>query len=333
MNDLFRQYYARLRRGGIVKSLLWGVAVGFLAAFVAALVTWMTYFDGFFLTIGVFVAVAAATALICYFRFFRPTAKDVARKVDSLGLEERMITMLELEKSDDYIALRQREDAQRSLQKLGMNKFKFGISLALVLVLSIGGVFALSMTTVTGLSDLGVIPSGAQLIDEAAGRNPRNYVDVVYSAMEGGYIYGESEQNLRKGEQSSTVIAVADDGYRFYRWTDGYPYPARTDVAPDEDITFTAWFLPMDADGAAEAPDSDEATDQPPEDGNSSGGSATPPDTGQSPPNYDYVYDWLTQYKDVLGDYYTEAMEQLATNGELSDDLRLFFETYFSTIS
>ena len=202
MNDLFRQYYARLRRGGIVKSLLWGVAVGFLAAFVAALVTWMTYFDGFFLTIGVFVAVAAATALICYFRFFRPTAKDVARKVDSLGLEERMITMLELEKSDDYIALRQREDAQRSLQKLGMNKFKFGISLALVLVLSIGGVFALSMTTVTGLSDLGVIPSGAQLIDEAAGRNPRNYVDVVYSAMEGGYIYGESEQNLRKGEQS-----------------------------------------------------------------------------------------------------------------------------------
>lgn len=150
MNDLFRQYYARLRRGGIVKSLLWGVAVGFLAAFVAALVTWMTYFDGFFLTIGVFVAVAAATALICYFRFFRPTAKDVARKVDSLGLEERMITMLELEKSDDYIALRQREDAQRSLQKLGMNKFKFGISLALVLVLSIGGVFALSMTTVTG---------------------------------------------------------------------------------------------------------------------------------------------------------------------------------------
>ena len=44
MNDLFRQYYARLRRGGIVKSLLWGVAVGFLAAFVAALVTWMTDF-------------------------------------------------------------------------------------------------------------------------------------------------------------------------------------------------------------------------------------------------------------------------------------------------
>lgn len=71
-NNLFRQYYVRLRREAIFKSLLWGAAIGFLAAFAAALVTWLTYFSArFFVTVGVFAVVMAAATLICYFCFFR----------------------------------------------------------------------------------------------------------------------------------------------------------------------------------------------------------------------------------------------------------------------
>ena len=331
-DDIFRQYYGRLRREAIIRSLLWGVAVGFLAAFIAAFVTWMTYFSaGFFVTLGVFFAVAGGVTPVAYLRFFRPTAKDVARRVDALGLEERTVTMLELRESSDYMALCQREDAQRALSGLGMAKFKFAVSLTLILLLSVGGVCAVGMATVTGLSDLGVLPSGAQLIDEARGRDPGNYVEIGYLAADGGYIYGEAEQRIRKGENTQTVIAVADDGYRFYRWTDGYPYPARSDSGSEE-IVYTALFLPVDDAASAPSVSGDEATDIPSEDGNASDSEPQEPSGGVEPPNYDYIIDWTQLYKEVFGDYYDAAMEQLSSSDGLSDLLRIFIETYFGTL-
>lgn len=328
--SVFRDYYSRLRREGLIKALLWGLAIGFFAAFIAAFATWMSYFKGFYLTVGILVGVTALCTVALYFLFFKPTAKDVARRVDKLGLEERLITMLELEKCEDYIALRQREDAKESLSRLGMTKFKFGVSLTLILLLAIGGILGLGMTTVTALSDFGVLPSGAQLIDEARGRNPANYIEICYEARSGGIIYGETEQLILKKETTSTVIAVADDGYRFYRWTDGYPYPARSDTGT-EDITYTAWFLPMDADGAEEKPEGDAATDQPREDGNDQD-EQEPSGGGGTPPNYDYLYDWTIHYREVFGDYYDEIIEELSQGGEISEELRRFIETYCNSI-
>lgn len=329
--SVFQKYYGKLRRGAIIKSLLWGLALGFIAAFIAGFATWMSYEKGFLITLGVFVAVTAAVTAFCYFVFFRPDSKAVARKVDSLGLEERMITMLELENSEDYIAMRQREDTKAALGKLGDKKFGIGVSLALIIVLSVSAVFGVSAATVTGLSDLGVIKSGAELIDEANGRDPRNYVTVSYTALSGGYIYGEEEQTIRKNGSAEPVLAVAEEGYRFYRWTDGYPYPLRTDTGLSESVTYTAWFLPVDADGAEEKPDGDESDDQPPEDGNDND-DENPPSPTTNPENYDYVLDWTIHYRDILGDYYDEAMKELAESGELSEELRKFIENYFNSL-
>lgn len=328
--SVFRNYDSRLRREGLIKALLRGLTIGFFAAFLAALCTWLSGTKGFFLTVGVFVGVTAIATVCLYLIVFKPTAKDVARRVDRLGLEERLITMLELEKSEDYIALRQRKDAKESLNKLGVKRFKFGVSAAVIVLLAVGGVFGIGMTTVTGLSDLGILPSGAQLIDEAWGRNPANYIEISYEAMSGGSIYGDTEQLILKNTSTDTVIAVAEDGYRFYRWTDGYPYPSRSDKAA-EDITYTAWFLRIDADGAEETPEGDSAVDQPPEDGNDQE-EQPPASGGGTPPNYNYMFDWSIHYQDVFGDYYEQAMEELAQNGELSEELRQFIETYFNGI-
>ena len=330
--SVFRQYYRRLKREAILKSLLWGLAFGLIAAFIVGFATWMSYFKGFFLTVGIFAGVTATVSVAGYFIFFKPTARDVARRIDALGLEERMITMLELEKDESYMAMRQREDAKKSLIDLGGAKLKFGISLTLTLLLSIGGFFGVAATTVTGLSDFGVIPSGAQLIDEAKGRSPKNYFEVNYVATNGGEIVGEAEQRIVKNGSTETVIAVATDGFRFYRWTDGYPYPARSDSGITENITFTAWFLPITADDEEESPDGDEATDQPSEDGNDQEDEETSSKPGSEPPNYDYVYAWTINYKDVFDDYYAELIELLAQDGELTEEERKFIETYLNTI-
>ncbi len=332
-DSLFQEYYARLRREGILKSLLWGAAIGALAAFAVGFAGWLAGFGGFFLTVGVFAAVTAGVALAAYFLFFRPNARAVARRVDALGLEERLITMLELKDSDDYIARRQREDAEAALEKFGLGRLGFALSMTLTVLLCVGGAFGLGMTAVNGLTDLGVIPSGAQLIAEAQGRNPANYIDVEYTAMTGGVIFGEAQQNIRKETgETQTVIAVPDDGYRFYRWTDGYPYPVRSDTGLTEDITFTAWFLPLDDDGAEEVPDGDEALDQPPEDGNAQEPSESQPSEGVNPENYDYVIDWTIKYRDLFDEYYEEAMEALAQDPDLTEEEKQFLETYFNAL-
>ena len=98
-----------------------------------------------------------------------------------------------------------------------------------------------------------------------------------------------------------------------------------------ESTTFTARFVRVDDDGAEEKPDGDESDDQPPEDGNDTD-EEKPPSPSTNPENYDYVIDWTINYRDVLGDYYEEAMRQLAESGELSDELRKFIESYFNSL-
>lgn len=332
MNEsLLKNYYEKLRRSAFIKSLLWGLAFGFSAAFIAGFITWFSYEKGFFITIAVFAAVTVAATLACYYAFFRPTAKDAARKVDSLGLEERMITMLELEGCEDYIAVRQREDAKAALEEFGEKKLGLGVSLALIIALSISAALGIAGTAVTGLSDLGVIRSGAEIVEEAQGKDPRNYVTIKYEATSGGNIAGNAEQTIRKNGSTETVVAVATEGFRFFCWTDGYAYPARSDERLTESETFTALFVQIGADGAEEKPAGDESDDQPPEDGNDAEEEENPP-SGSTHANYDYVVDWTIHYRDILGDYYDLAMKELSGGGEISEELRKFIENYFNSL-
>ena len=69
-------------------------------------------------------AVAAAVALLAYFVWLRPKNKEVLARIDSLGLQERMITMEELKLEETVIAKAQRQDAKEHLKKLGLEKLK-----------------------------------------------------------------------------------------------------------------------------------------------------------------------------------------------------------------
>lgn len=331
----FRKFYVRLRREAVIKSLLWGLVAGLGAMFIVAFATWFTDFKGLFLTIGIFVGVWAAVTVLLFFLRFKPTEEEVASRVDRLGLDERLITMLGLRGEETYIAVRQREDAHEKLKDVGVSGLKFTVSLSLILVLGIAGVFAFGMTTVTGLSDYGVLPTVSEMIGEAERQNPDNYIDVVYEAGKGGEIYGEANQTLMKHDSTTTVVAVAMDGYRFYMWTDGCTTPSRSDDDITEDTTFTARFLAMDKDEIDTRVEGDEPNDQPKEDGNDSGNGNQPgqgPQGGGEYIEYNYVIDGVTYYRGVFDDYYAAAMEEMSQNDEISDELREFLEAYFNSI-
>lgn len=68
-----------------------------------------------------------------------------------------------------------------------------------------------------------------------------NAIEVKYSATEGGYIEGITTQKIDKNSATSSVTAIANEGYVFIGWSDGYTEPTRSDTL-NENSSFTASF-------------------------------------------------------------------------------------------
>ena len=132
------------------------------------------------------------------------------------------------------------------------------------------------------------------------------------------------------GQEIDVCYCVHDDRTNFYYDDEvqvGYDlvqYPFTLDNARD---SFSGCSLDdLDGDG-----NSDVRLEFEPEDGNDTE-DENPPSPSTNPANYDYVVDWTIHYSDILGEYYEEAMKQLAESGELSEELRKFIESYFNSL-
>lgn len=112
--QLFSQHRKRLEREGWLKAALVSLVIGFAAMLIVAALTWAFEKNGLWYSLLALVVVAGGLTPLFYYRRFRPTDMQIARRVDQLGLEERMITMTELSGADDFMARRQRADAQEN---------------------------------------------------------------------------------------------------------------------------------------------------------------------------------------------------------------------------
>ena len=156
----FKDYNARLNKEAFVKSLICGLIIGFSVLLVSAIVFWLTAFNQTWLCAVIWAAATAGTTPIFYYKKFRPTVKEIAKRIDELGLEERMLTMAQFEGDNSYIAVRQREDAMHALSTVNAKLIKFVVSVPLIVTLAIVGISGTGMVTVAALSAAGVLDSG-----------------------------------------------------------------------------------------------------------------------------------------------------------------------------
>ncbi len=63
-----------------------------------------------------------------------------------------------------------------------------------------------------------------------------------YETDGNGTISGKNEQNIKAGDVGETVIAVANYGYEFEKWSDGKVTSERQDTGTNQDKTYTAIF-------------------------------------------------------------------------------------------
>ena len=246
LKQMFKKHYLRLVLEGVIKSVLVGLAIGFAANFLTALLAWVFSFGGVWLTIGVGIGAWLVSGVLFYFLKFRPTISETAERMDRLGLEERMITMIELEGDNSYIAKIQRENARASMAHVEGRKIKLRIPRVAISLAIIAAVLGSSMTTVKGLADSGEIPSFDELVED----DPyANYLEVFYEVDDGGYIEGEPAQLIEPGGSTTPVVAVAEDGWVFVGWDDGKTELERYETNVTQSLYFIAVFEEITDDG------------------------------------------------------------------------------------
>jgi len=345
MSDTFlKEYYSRLAKESLLKSLLYGLIVGFSALFLTATGIWIAGAKQFWISFIVFAAAFGGAVPIFYFKKFKPTAEQIAFRMDRLGLEERMITMNELKNDNSYIARRQREDAQEKMRTVRATQLKLVVPKLPIALSIVAAIVGGGMCAVAALSGQGVINSGAEIIDDIFSEPPMEY-EVEYLESEGGMVEGEELfQLVKEGDDALPVLAVPLENYMFVGWSDGFSDPYREDLNVQGDISVTAMFM-MAGSGGGEGgdgsgdgdsdqkkpPKEGENGDQGGEDGSDSSDSETTSGGGKYDP-VNQVIDGSIYFGSVYDDAYEEVLKALMEDEDMPQYLKDMILKYFNTI-
>ena len=328
-----QQFRNRVLAQSLLKSGLFGLLIGCCAAFLMAFISWFVGFNGgLWLSIGILVSVTAGSGALLYFTKFRVTNSLLARRIDMLGLDERIVTMMELENDDSYIAQLQREDARKKLVTVSPKQLKFKMAKKNNASIVTAAIIAPAMMVICGLMAGGFLSSGLDLINPSANERPE--IEIEYVVEEGGTIDGEEFQIIYKGEDATPVMAIADDGWVFVGWDDGAFDPYRHDKTLNESMMFVAIFEEME-EGSDDSSDSEGngegegAGDMPGESNNKNNGNGEVKGNGENNGDGDgkgedasgkhsesnVVVNGGIDYGDVFDGYYESAMDSVA-NGD-----------------
>ncbi len=371
-DNVFKKYRARIAREGILKAILLSACIGLAVLSVTVLVSWFCGFKpGFWIGLGLFALCVGVLAPVFYIKFYRPTAKAIARRVDELGLEERVLTMVELQNDPSYMAMCQREDALKALSTVNHMLVKVAIGAALIIPFSVGLVIGTSSTVVGALYTADVIPSGIELVTPDV--LPNTYT-ISYSVGNGGggsiVMYTDdwtseksvSEQFIvTEGEDAPAVLAVEDENYIFIGWSDGITEAYRQDVDVKGNMELRAVFLktvetvedperqnfetpqiykePSDRDDENNTPPDPDAPPWPPEQSDPGTSEGNPDGTGGSGPGAatqnddgNQIIDGQTFYGDTYEDAHNSAMDRLGSDDAMDDSMKEGVSQYFDSI-
>lgn len=125
LNKLFRTFKQKLLWENILKSSLFSLMFSAAGVFIISLVYHILIRETplkFTLLVGLGIFILS---FLIVFIFRYPTKKKVASRIDEIGLQERVSTMLEYRKNETEIASLQRKDAVEQIQKVSAKQMKF----------------------------------------------------------------------------------------------------------------------------------------------------------------------------------------------------------------
>ncbi len=196
-SEVFKKYYKRIGRESILKALLCGLTIGFSLMFVCIAASWLAGFKaGIYIGLGLFIAATAIATPLFYKFKFRPTTKKIAQRIDTLGLEERILTMAELENDESFIAMKQREDAMNAMKSVSSEMLKIAVSVPLIAAVAISATLGTGMTVAAAVAPDG----GKHFVDSL--KEKQTY-DITYTVEGKGWVI-----DFTKKENAALLAAV-----------------------------------------------------------------------------------------------------------------------------
>lgn len=341
---LLKDYRTRIAKENWIKSLLCGLTTGFCLDLVLALVFLFFGVRLFWICIIAFTVGTAVATPLFYFKKFKSSTRQVASRVDTLGLEERILTMAQFENDDSYMARRQREDAVSALKTVNESLIKIAVSVPLIVICATACVLGAGATTASALSEKAIIDR----IDENL-NPPSTYVVEYKVTGEGGLILGPSSQTVNQGENAAPVEAIAEDGFVFVGWSDGLSDAYREDTDMKGNLTVSAVFMPIEdseENDENEDPDGEEAdssnkgekgeqsqqpSDRPPQPGDEGEGDSDGQGGSYLPNNQ--VIDGSTYYGDEYDNSMSDAQDSMNAGTDMSGEQKDAIGDYFHNIA
>lgn len=266
----------------------------------------------------------------------------MASRIDALGLEERILTMTQLKNDNSYIACRQREDAVRSLQKFNASSIKIIVPTLMIVICCIALILGIGVATASMMSNVSLIG----LIQERYEPTLSDSFNLSYGVNGiGGRIDGNLDQIIKRTENGTMVQAIAEDGYVFIGWTDGYESATRIDRDVKKNISANAIFVVI------EDNEEQDKTPEEQQEANSNGGNGNPTGSNnQGDPTggggngqgdgagagsnsaSNQVIDGSTYYGDEYGSSLSDAQNEVSSNNNLSGGEKDVIGDYFHNI-
>jgi uncharacterized repeat protein (TIGR02543 family) len=88
-----------------------------------------------------------------------------------------------------------------------------------------------------------IVLNGDGTVDVNVTSVPPEMYTLTYRHTVGGFLMGDTQQQVPKGGSGAAVFALPDTGYVFDKWSDGNTVNIRTDNNVQEDLAVTAQFL------------------------------------------------------------------------------------------
>lgn len=125
MENVLIEFKKKAKKQNIVKAGLCSVAISLLFTIPFLIAFWiMDYKYKFIICAGIFIVGISVLFPVLYFKKFKYTEIQLAKRIDDLGLEERVLTMIELKDNDSFIAKKQKEDTLNVLKTVEANDLK-----------------------------------------------------------------------------------------------------------------------------------------------------------------------------------------------------------------
>lgn len=125
MENVLIEFKKKAKKQNIIKAGLCSVAISLLFNIPFLIAFWILgYKYKFIVCAGIFVVGISVLFPVLYSKKFKYTEVQLAKKIDDLGLEERVLTMIELKDDNSLIAKKQKEDTLNALKTVETNDLK-----------------------------------------------------------------------------------------------------------------------------------------------------------------------------------------------------------------